>query len=157
VAGHVLPNRHPAGSDGGRLMRLCAEMQMLLAAQPSQRRRDAGLPDVMGVWLWGASDLPVTPMARPGVIADDALIRTCTADAAEALPVAIMRATQVEAQIEQKQPRHWLLGGDGYAVLLDMRSLPRFGRDPWRPKSVIPFVEMRQRLHRILGFQEHSA
>ncbi|HXH65428.1 MAG TPA: threonine synthase, partial [Mariprofundaceae bacterium] len=52
VSGHVLPNRHPQGSDGGRLMRLCAEMQMLLAANPSARRRAVGLPDVMGTWLW---------------------------------------------------------------------------------------------------------
>jgi hypothetical protein len=157
VAGHLLPNRHPEGRDGGRLMRLCAEMQMLLAAQPARHRRDAGLPDVMGVWLWAPSDLPVTPIMRPRVISDDALIRTCSADAAEALPVAIMRATQVEAQIEHGQPRHWLLGGDGHAVLLTRRSMPRLGRKAWQPRGAMAFPDLARRLRRISGAEGKAA
>ena len=158
VAGHRLPNRHPQGGDGGRLMRLCAEMQMLLASKPSARRQTASLPAVMGAWLWSPSALPAAPMARPRVISDDALIRTCTADAGAALPVAILRAVQVEAWLtHQPLPRHWLLGGDRHAVLLDMRSWPRFGRHPWQPRRPVSQAELNRRLRRLSGLEGREA
>ena len=150
VAGHVLPDRHPPGADGGRLMRLCAEMQMLLASRPSERRRAAGLPDVMGVWLWGPSELPAGPEARPRLICDDALVRACTDDDAGTWPAAILRASQVEAQAGYgRLPRYWLLGGDRHAVLLDTRSLPRFSRRPWRPRGPVAHEALVQHLGRI--------
>ena len=158
VAGHRLPNRHPEGADGGRLMRLCAEMQMLLASKPSARRQAAGLPAVMGAWLWAPAKLPAAPMERLRVISDDALIRTCTADAGAALPVAILRAVQVEAWLaHQPLPRHWLLGGDRHAVLLDMRSWPGFGRHAWQPRRPVSRAELNRRLHRLSGYQGHAA
>lgn len=152
VAGHILPNRHPEGADGGRLMRLCAEMQMLLASQPSPRRLAAGLPDVMGVWLWAPSALPAAPVSRPALIAGDALIRACADDAGRMLPVAIMGAAGVEAHLEhQRFPRHWLLGGGRHAVLAGTRALPRFGRRPWRPGNAAAFEALLRRMRGLAG------
>jgi hypothetical protein len=152
LAGHVLPNRHPEGADGGRLMRLCAEMQMLLASRPSLRRRQAGLPDVMGVWLWAPSALSARPVRRPALIAGDALIRACSDDAGGMLPVAIVGAAGVEAHLEhQRFPRHWLLGGGRHAVLADMRALPRFGRRPWQPRNATACDALLRRMHRVAG------
>ncbi len=152
VAGHVLPNRHPPGTDGGRLMRLCAEMQMLLASQPSPRRRKAGLPDVMGVWMWAPSLLPSPQLDRPTPIAVDTLIRASAHDAGGMLPVAIMGAAAVEAHLEhQRFPRHWLLAGERHAVLGDTRALPRFGRRPWRPRNVTAFDALLRRMRGVAG------
>jgi len=53
VSGNLLPNRHPEGVDGGRLMRLVAEIQMYLYRNPLLERRSRGEPDVRGIWLWG--------------------------------------------------------------------------------------------------------
>lgn len=158
VAGHRLPNRHPEGADGGRLMRLCSEVQMLLASKPSERRQSTGLPAVMGVWLWAPTALPAAPMARPHVISDDALIRACTADAEAALPVAILRAVQIEAYLaHQPMPRHWLLGGDRHAVLLDTRAWPRLGRHPWQPHRPVSQSDLNRRLQRLSGYQGREA
>jgi hypothetical protein len=158
VSGHVLPDRHPPGADGGRMMRLCSEMQMLLASRPSERRRTAGLPDVMGVWFWAPSDLPAGPVARPRVISDDALIRACVDDVAKHLPVAVLRAMQVEAVLEHgRAPRHWLLAGNGHAVLLDTRSLPRLSRKPWRPQRPAAFAHLINRLQGLVGLDGGAA
>lgn len=158
VSGHILPNRHSPGADGGRLMRLCAEMQMLLASQPSSRRRAAGLPDVMGVWLWAPSELPAPSRAYPMPLAGDALIRACTDEAYGMLPVAIMGAAEVEAwQEHHRLPRHWLLAGDGHARLADTRALPRFGRRAWQPRNPAAFDALAGRLRRIAGIDEVKA
>jgi len=158
VSGRTLPDRHPPGVDGGRLMRLCAEVQMLLASSPSLRRREAGLPDVMGVWLWAPCALPAPVPARPAPLAGDALIRACADDDQGTLPVAIMPADGVEAWLEhQRFPRHWLLGGEGHAALVDTRSLPRFGRRAWRPANAVGFDVLMGRMRRLVGLEGGGA
>ncbi len=55
ISGGLLPDRHPPGRDGGRLMRLLAEIQMWLHAHPPNAGRE--MP-VAGLWFWGACDWP---------------------------------------------------------------------------------------------------
>jgi len=59
IAGHHLPNRHPKGEDSGRLMRLMSEIQMFLKQHPALYRRERGMADVHGLWLWGGVDAAV--------------------------------------------------------------------------------------------------
>jgi len=67
IAGGLLPDRHPEGPDGGRLMRLLSEIQMSLHAvthRTGQPTRD-GQPDISGLWLWGSSLWPASVPAPP--------------------------------------------------------------------------------------------
>jgi len=54
--GGMLPNVHPDGVDGGRLMRLLSEIQMMLHQSPLAHRRQQGVPDIHGLWFWGAAE-----------------------------------------------------------------------------------------------------
>ncbi|MDQ6951351.1 MAG: hypothetical protein Q9M26_06780 [Mariprofundales bacterium] len=65
-----LSNRHPEGSDGGALMRLLAEIEMLLHQNPAPHRKD--VPEIHGIWLWGqwlsiAND-PISPLHLSAMI-----------------------------------------------------------------------------------------
>lgn len=55
ISGGYLPNRHPDGVDGGHIMRLMSEIQMLLNQSPAAHRRTRGDMDVHGLWFWGGS------------------------------------------------------------------------------------------------------
>jgi len=46
-----LTNRHPDGADGGKLMRLLAEIQMALHQQQAVQRKNKRA--IHGIWLWG--------------------------------------------------------------------------------------------------------
>lgn len=131
-----LPNRHPQGDDGGRLMRLHAEIEMLLAQHGGE---------VSGVWLWGASSWPTAarlPDIWPSVASDDVLL---TSLVAKGRPRFAIHAAEQMAAGEGVAARYWLLGGDGMALLLD-GGFPHLGRAAWQVRRPVALAALRRRL-----------
>jgi len=59
--------RVPQGPGAGPLLRLMAEIEMWLHAEPlNEARRRRGSPAVSGLWLWGADGDAVAPGGAPG-------------------------------------------------------------------------------------------
>ncbi|MDX8413783.1 MAG: hypothetical protein R8J85_06805 [Mariprofundales bacterium] len=75
LAENGLTNRHPNGGDGGKLMRLLAEIQMALHQQEAPQRNNKGA--IHGVWLWGGwqPDLDDAPMTMPHIACRDPLLQ----------------------------------------------------------------------------------
>jgi len=145
LSGGLLPNRHPAGADGGRMMRLIAEIQMVLHQHPAEHRRMRGEADVHGLWFWGASDthavMPHLPVAtRNPFLAS-------ISEARDAVCV-ISEAERVAELMPRELPRHIVLFGAGHAVWLTHSRLPRFSRSGWQVKScqseTVLFSRLRQ-------------
>ena len=147
LSGGLLPNRHPAGADGGRMMRLMSEIQMLLHQQPAEHRRLRGEADVHGLWFWGGSEgepvMPRLPVAtRNPFLASVAEARdaVCT----------ICEAERVAELMPRVLPKHIVLTGAGYAVWLTQTLLP-FPRSTWQPKSCRSEAELFVRLQQLLS------
>ncbi|MDT8376094.1 MAG: threonine synthase [Mariprofundaceae bacterium] len=140
VSGSALPNRHPDGADGGRLMRLMAEIQMVLNLEPAQHRRVSGEPDVHGLWIWGghevADDTPA--LATVSVATRNPLLMSL-ADAKDAA-LMITDAEQLPQLVQAGSPlpKHIVLAGQEKAVLLKPSLLPRFGKASWQPGAAEP-------------------
>jgi len=135
VSGHTLPNRHPEGIDGGALMRLTAEIQMMLNQYPSDSRRAAGEPDVDGLWLWGGSLIgDVSKVDSLSVATRNPLLRSVV-DAKGAV-VMITEAERLPDLMkdEQSLPKRVVLAGGNHALLLSKSLLPKFGKTSWAPK-----------------------
>jgi hypothetical protein len=138
VAGKVLPNRHPDGADGGRLMRLMAEIQMVLNLKPAQHRRASGEPDIHGLWMSGGRDLSdgSSEVKSLPVATRNPLLMSLV-DGKDAT-VIITDAEQLAelAQSNLSLPKQVVLAGDGKVVVLKPSLIPRFGKASWQPKSV---------------------
>jgi len=131
-----LGNRHPAGSDGGALMRLLSEIQMLLHQQPAEHRQPAdhrqGLPAIHGIWLWGGwnPDGEQEPLSLmlPAVACVDPLLRAI-ADGRDAT-LMVASAEEMDGLIDRagKVPPSVVLTGENRALWLS-------GWRWWRPGS----------------------
>jgi len=132
IAGGLLPDRHPAGPDGGRLMRLLAEIQMSLHASGQPTR--AGKPAVNGLWLWGACTLPKGLAANlPAVAAADPYLQAL--HHSQGANLAICEAVRLSAlQLQDGLPGNVVLAGADHAVLLRPSSMPNWSKG-WQPKS----------------------
>lgn len=150
VSGDTLPNRHPEGADGGRLMRLLSEIQMLLRMHPCPHRRERGEPDVDGLWLWGGGDITPRSGETPfPVVSRNPWLRQL-ADSRDA-KVMIGEAEHLATicKGDAPLPARIVLAGGEHAVLLRRSALPRFGKAAWRPAGVKASGEL---LHRLRGF-----
>lgn len=119
IAGHLLPNRHPEGAEGGRLMRLLAEIQMFLYRNPLAERRQRGEPDVRGLWLWGGCELPLVDNADIPSIATRSPFLASLSDGREA-KLTVTEAEQLDQLIRPSLPLppDILLLGHGHALWL---------------------------------------
>jgi len=149
VSGHTLPDRHPEGIDGGALMRLTAEIQMMLNQHPSEERRKAGEADVDGLWLWGASPIRDEAVAATVPVATRNPLLRALADARGAEMI-ISEADRLTELImpEQPLPARIVLAGSGCAVMLRKSYLPKFGNVSWFPKSVMDESVLFERIRR---------
>jgi len=139
IAGGRLPDRSPPGKDAGDMMRLLSEIQMVLA-------QDAKT-SVSGLWFWGASDWPANdvPESLPGVITDDPALSSVTSS--EQPSFAITSAASAGDMLKtDKPPRFWLLAVGGQCALLDCKSLPRLGRNVWKPGQPVSMDKIQQRV-----------
>jgi hypothetical protein len=138
ISGHTLPNRHPAGRDGGKLMRLMSEIQMLLKQRPAKHRAEAEEMDVDGLWLWGGSEVNKGTAAseRIAVATRNPMLRSMVS--AEDAEIVISEADRVAElfQAGLPLPKRVVLAGGKEAVLLRSSILPKFGKPNWKPNSV---------------------
>jgi len=135
VSGKTLPNRHPEGLDGGRLMRLVSEIQMVLHNnQPSHR---SGQPEIHGLWIWGGSPWPAyVPEDMPPVATRNPFLQA-VADGKDAN----MTITEADRLLdllkpEAPLPEHLLLAGEDHAVHLTKSYFNLFRHKTWDPSSV---------------------
>ena len=133
VSGNLLPNRHPDGVDGGRLMRLVAELQMYLYRNPLLDRRSRGEPDVRGIWLWGRCSRDELSSAPMPVVATRSPSLSPVVDGRNAK----LTVTEVEHLGEMLNPHTGLsddvlVMGEGHALWLRqtpfVAMLARLGR-----------------------------
>jgi len=141
ISGHLLPNKHHQGEDGGRLNRLLSEIQMTLFQHPSDDRKRRGELDVNGVWLWSCSqhESDCAATAKHIAVATRNPVLQSIADGKDAR-LMITEAERMHELIQQKVPlpKRIVLAGEGYAVLLTTSWLPKFGKSGWKPKSRQP-------------------
>jgi len=143
IAGGLMPNRHSEGPDGGRMMRLLAEIQMFLHNKPQPTRE--GKPTLSGLWLWGASLLPVEASPRSFTVATRNPFLHAVADGRDACTI-ISECERLEPLLPASGlPDEMLLCGGGHALLLSKGLLPRMHRD-WQPVSSGFEAEMLEKL-----------
>jgi len=139
IAGGLMPNRHSDGPDGGRMMRLLAEIQMFLHNKPQPTR--AGKPALSGLWLWGTSPHPVEGSTKSVAVATHNPFLHAVTDARDARTI-ISECERCETLLSVSGlPDEILLCGGGHALLLRKGLLPRMHRG-WRPVSPGPEAEM---------------
>ena len=135
ISGHTLPNRHPEGTDGGALMRLTAEIQMIMNQHPSETRKAAGESDVDGLWFWGGDLIDASPEIDSIPVATRNPLLRSIADAKDA-DLLITEADHLPDLVKEGQPlpKRVLLAGGDHALLLTKSMLPTFGKPSWVPK-----------------------
>ena len=166
IAGGLLPNRHPEGPDGGRLMRLLAEIQMSLHAvthRTGQPTRD-GQPDISGLWLWGSCALPAElPLGLPPVATLNPFLQALQYDYEyeheheyeHGAQILISEADRLSELLSADRfpgaglPRTVLLAGAGHAVLLRRGLLPGFGKT-WQAKAAKSEADLISRLKKFI-------
>jgi hypothetical protein len=135
ISGKTLPNRHPEGSDGGRLMRLVSEIQMILHNnQPSHR---SGQPEIHGLWIWGGNAWPAAaPESMPTVATRNPFLQA-VADGKDA-NMTITEADRLPDLLKPEAPLpvHLLLAGEDYVVHLTKSYFNLFRHKTWDPSSV---------------------
>jgi len=146
ISGDLLPNRHAPGPDGGRLMRLVAEIQMLLHQRPAEHRRARGEADVHGLWFWGPCAPSAAQACLPVATRNAALAAVAPASQARAV---ISEAEHVQALMPRRMPRHVVLLGRRHALWLRRSMLPRMHHRDWRaPAKLQPESELFAQLRR---------
>jgi len=158
IAGDQLPNRHPEGMDGGRLMRLLSEIQMLLNQFPAKHRRERGEPDIHGLWLWGgAEDIPDQPLQRHIAVATRNPCLDAVTDGKDAALI-ITEAENVRQLVRSEQaklPKYVMLSGGEHALLLRQRMIPRWGSACWQPHAMKDEANLWQALRQVLELRDH--
>jgi len=139
ISGNVLPNRHPEGVDGGRLMRLLSEIQMSLHNKPQPTR--SGQPEVHGLWLWGACEIPSElPVGLPPAATLNPVLQAL--EHGHGARITITESAHLSDLLaSRKLPPAVLLAGAGHAALLHKALMPRFGRE-WQAGFVAPEADL---------------
>ncbi len=135
IAGKTLPNRHPEGKDGGRLMRLISEIQMSLHGKHVDHR--VGQADIHGLWLWGESPYPVDMSGSIPPVATRNPFLQAVVEGKDA-KMMITEAERIGELMKQGKilPKKVVLAGEAYAVLLTKSLLPKWGKASWVPQSL---------------------
>jgi hypothetical protein len=134
VAGHDLPNQHPEGVDGGKLMRLLAEIQMQLRQTPCTHR-NTDEHDIHGLWFWGESTSDADSIHPIAIATRNAYLQSVV-DGKDAR-IMITESEHVSELIHNraKLPKDVLLMGDEHSVLLKKSWIPHISQPVWQVKS----------------------
>ncbi len=136
IAGKTLPNQHPEGKDGGRLMRLISEIQMTLHGRQASRR--CGQPDIHGLWFWGGCAWPAPlPETMPSVTTRNPFLHAIAVGKMGSPGMVITEVERMGSLLKQKAslPKKIILAGDGYAALLTEPLLPTLRKSSWIPRA----------------------
>jgi len=134
IAGKTLPNRHPEGEDGGRLMRLISEIQMTLHGRQAPQR--ISQPDIHGLWLWGGCAWPAhVPETMPSVATRNPFLHAVTEEMNARLLITEAERLHTLVRQDSALPDKTILAGEGHAVLLTRSLLSGLGKAAWMPKS----------------------
>jgi len=149
IAGKTLPNQHPEGADGGRLMRLVSEIQMVLHGKPAPQR--SGQPEVHGLWFWGGCAWPAhVPETMPSVATRNLFLQAVTEGKDAKVMITVAERMGDLMKQEGALPGKIILAGGGHAVLLTKSLLPRFGKVSWIPKSAQGEAALLSILHTVI-------
>lgn len=143
IAGKTLPNQHPEGEDGGRLMRLVSEIQMTLHGGHAPRR--SGQPDIHGLWFWGGCAWPAPlPGTMPSIATRNPFLHAIAAGKVSRPGMVITEVERMGSFLKQKAslPKKIILAGEGYAVLLTKPLLPMLRKASWIPRAVQEEAEL---------------
>lgn len=138
IAGEHLPNRHPSGKDGGHMMRLMSEIQMLFKQTPAPHRSVRGDITIHGLWFWGGCDANETEFSEEAkAVASRDSFLSAVVDGKGA-NIIITEPEQLPELIKQggSLPQQILLLGGEHAVLLKKSMLPKLAKKGWQPKTV---------------------
>lgn len=135
VAGNYLPDRLPSGADGGRLVRLLSEIQMLLHGRSSDARRSRGEPDINGLWLWGACDWPATQKSSFPVATRNPFLQPLVDGRNARLTLSEAERLDGLVRADARLPKQIVLAGGGHAVLLERSLIPGRRKKDWQPES----------------------
>ena len=121
ISGSTLPNRHPAGKDGGAWMRLLAEIQMTLHQSPIIS--GAGLA-FHGLWFWGVctQSVNVDGDVIPAIATKNVYLKSVLKylDKEQGASVVVTDAEQLPLLLNAHSPlpHRWILLGAGKSVKL---------------------------------------
>ncbi len=137
ISGACLPDRHPKGSDGGRLMRLLSEIQMHLHRHPAAHRRERGECDIHGLWFWAPAEVGGAGPDKALAVATRNPCLQAVVDGRDACMI-ISEADCLPELLHQDErlPEYVLLTGTAHALLLSTSLIPRIGKASWQAKSV---------------------
>jgi hypothetical protein len=142
ICGAYLPNRHPEGMDGGRLMRLVAEIQMLLARVALHG--ESLHTDIHGLWFWGPAGGPDrdTTVHWMPVETDDPVLASLAGSRSAKLTIMTAEHAVERISPDEKLPRYLLLAGKSKAVLVDTKpwTIPFFSG--WKPGRLVSLAEL---------------
>jgi len=137
IAGKSLPNRHPSGVDGGHLVRLMAEVQMMFKQSPAAHRRQCGDIDIHGLWLWGACEsCHIEALPAKSIATRNPFLQSVVG--AKNANMIITEPEQLSELVSQGAclPKQVILFGENHAVLLKKSLLPKLSTDKWLPKAI---------------------
>ena len=135
VAGSYLPDRLPGGADGGRLVRLLSEMQMLLHGRSFKERRGRGEPDINGLWLWGACSWLASQKSAFPVATRNPFLRSVAEGREARLIITEAERLHELVRLDAPMPKRLILAGGGHAVLLERSFIPGRRKKDWQPRS----------------------
>jgi len=144
ISGKELPNRHPEGVDGGRLMRLMAEIQMALNLKPAEHRRAPGEADIHGLWIWGGEQFSCDCLgiSLPAVATRDAQLASIVSGKDAGIAISDAEQLPMLTQPDSQLAKQIVITGYGLAVLLKASMFPRFGSRGWQSKTPTPESEL---------------
>ncbi|MDQ6953601.1 MAG: threonine synthase [Mariprofundaceae bacterium] len=148
IAGSFLPNKHPVGVDGGHIMRLMSEIQMMLNQSPAEHRRIRGDMDVHGLWFWGGSEAhqkcpfePINMASKNSFL--QSMIEPRNAKIIITEPENLMHLVRQDSDL----PKHVFLIGEGVMVHLNKPLLFRFRQRGWEVQGMASEKEGLQLIH----------
>lgn len=135
ISGNPLPDTHPEGTEGGRLNRLMAEVQMILHQNPSETRHQHGDAEINGIWLSSPTSWPQQVDEKQIAVATRNPALASVVDGRGA-KVIVSEAERVDELLKSILPDRVVLVGEGYAVIMEKTLMPVFGKLSWRPSSL---------------------
>ena len=133
------------------MMRLVAEIQMMMSQNAPGHRKEAAEPDVDGLWFWGGSLLSTfSDIYSLPVATRNPMLRSMSN--AQHAGMIITEAERLHELVRERQPlpRQIVLSGHGYSILMKKSLFSRLSKMTWEPKAVRAESELIERLKGVI-------